>query len=323
MNTPPGTPVGRRHFCLGCLSTAFVGTAAVALTPRKAFAAAADVVATVKAAAAASPITTYRLPQGVSVMEGSGGNIAVVAHKQGRLLVDAGLSVSRPQILTALGDMGAGPVTHLVNTHWHFDHADGTGWFKALGASVTAHANTCKHLSSSELVSDWHHLFAPVSAGALPDDVFTGERTLALGHATVALEQYAPAHTDGDISAFFVEADILHCGDTYWNGHYPFVDYSTGGTLDGLIRATERDLTRTTDKTIVIPGHGHPVSNRVELLAYRDMLLHTRDLIGRLKSQGKSVEEVASARPTAAYDRKWGTFVVGPELFTRVVFEGV
>jgi len=137
------------------------------------------------------------------------------------------------------------------------------------------------------------------------------------------LKPFEPAHTDSDISATFSEADILHTGDTYWNGVYPFIDYSTGGSIEGMIKATEANLAATTDKTIVIPGHGKPASNRAELAAYRDMLVAIHDNVEKLKRQGRFLEETIAANPTAAYDAKWGQFVITPTFFIRLVYKGV
>ena len=145
---------------------------------------------------------------------------------------------------------------------------------------------------------------------------------MKLNSSTIVLSYYGPAHTDSDISVKFSEADILHTGDTYWNGVYPFIDYSTGGSIEGMIRATEFSLKAVTDKTIVIPGHGKPVSNRVELAAYRDMLVAIHENVATLKRQGHSLEEAIAAKPTAAYDAKWGQFVITPEFFTRLVYKG-
>ena len=137
------------------------------------------------------------------------------------------------------------------------------------------------------------------------------------------IESGNPAHTDSDISVTIPEADILHCADTYWNGIYPFIDYSTGGNIDGMIKATDANVAAVTDKTIVIPGHGNPVSNKAELAAYRDMLVAIRDNVAKLKQEGRSLDETIAAKPTAAFDAKWGQFVITPALFTRLVYKGV
>src|SRR5262249_5591250 len=144
--------------------------------------------------------------------------------------------------------------------------------------------------------------------------------TLKLNRSTIRLKHYDPAHTDSDISVNFSEADILHVGDTYWNGVYPFIDYSTGGSIGGMIQATAEHLPAVTDGTIVIPGHCNPVSNREELKAYRDMLVAIRDNVARLKQQGRSLEEAVAAKPTAAFDAKWGQFVITPALFTLLIY---
>ena len=129
-------------------------------------------------------------------------------------------------------------------------------------------------------------------------------------------------HTDSDISVTFAEANIVHVRDTYWNGIYPFIDYSTGG-IDGMIAASDANLAATTNDTIIIPGHGRPVSNKAELKEFRDVLVAIRENVAKLKKQGRSRDETVVAKPTAAFDAKWGQFVIDPGYFTRLVYEGV
>ena len=137
------------------------------------------------------------------------------------------------------------------------------------------------------------------------------------------MKHYDPAHTDSDISVTIAEADILHCADTFWNGLYPFIDYSTGGSIDGMIKAAEHNVAAVTDTTIVIPGHGQPVSNKAGLIEYRDMLRGIRDNVSKLKQQGHSVDDAVAAKSTEAFDDKWGRAVISPALFTRLVYHGV
>jgi glyoxylase-like metal-dependent hydrolase (beta-lactamase superfamily II) len=314
--------MSRRGFCLCCVGGAFAATTGW-LTPRQAYAEARGIVSLIKDSAATSPITTYKLPNNISVLDGSGGNIAVLTGPDGKLLVDAGIGVSRPQLSKALAELGGEPVTHLVNTHWHFDHADGNEWLHAAGAKIVAHENTRKHLSGIQRVEDWDYNFLPAPAGALPAEVFAREHELKLNGASISLKHYGPAHTDSDISVSFAEANILHAGDTYWNGIYPFIDYSTGGSIDGMISASDANLAATKSDTIIIPGHGKPVSNKAELQEFRDMLVAIRDNVGNLKKRGKTRDEAVAAKPTAAFDAKWGQFVVDPGYFTRLVYEGV
>jgi glyoxylase-like metal-dependent hydrolase (beta-lactamase superfamily II) len=322
--TPEHSEVlSRRGFCLCCVSASAVAATAGWLTPRQAFAQALGIVQLIKSEAAKAPIAVHRLRGNIAILEGSGGNIAVLTGPDGKVLVDAGIAVSRPQIVAALAGIGPEPVTHLINTHWHFDHANGNEWLHELGPEILAQENTLKHLSTMQRVEDWDFDFAPLSAGALPTKVFAAEQTLKLNGTTLALKYYGPAHTDSDISVQFTEADILHAGDTFWNGIYPFIDYSTGGSIDGSIRAADANLAATTNTTIIIPGHGPPVSNRSELQEYRDMLVGIRGNVAALKKQGKSLEDIIAAKPTAAYDAKWGQFVIDPALFTKLVYEGM
>ena len=315
--------LSRRGFCLCCAGGAAFAATGGWLTPREAFAEARGLVSLIKDSAAVSPIVTHRLRNNVSVLEGSGGNIAVLTGPDGKVLIDAGIGVSRPQITKALADLGTDPVTHLINTHWHFDHADGNEWLHSIGAKIIAQENTRKHLSGVQRVEDWDYNFLPLSSGGIPSEVFAKEHRLKLNGATIDLKYYAPAHTDSDISVTFSEADIVHVADTFWNGIYPFIDYSTGGSIDGMIAASDANLAATTNNTIIIPGHGHPVSNRAELKEFRDMLVAVRDNVAELKKQGRSRDETVAARPTAAFDAKWGQFVIDPGFFTRLVYEGV
>jgi glyoxylase-like metal-dependent hydrolase (beta-lactamase superfamily II) len=315
--------LSRRQFCLCCISGATFAATGGWLTPREAFAEARGLVSVIKDSAAASPITTHKLRNNISVLEGSGGNVAVLTGSDGKVLIDAGIGVSRPQITKALDALGNDPVTHLVNTHWHFDHADGNEWLHSIGAKIIAHSNTKKHLSGIQRVEDWDYNFLPSPAGAIPSEVFDKRMKLKLSGQTIELEHYGPAHTDSDISVVFSEANVLHTGDTFWNGIYPFIDYSTGGSIDGTINATEANLARVADDTIIIPGHGKPVSNKAELKEWRDMLVAVRDNVANLKGQGKSRDETVAAKPTSAFDAKYGQFVIDGGYFTRMVYEGV
>ncbi len=315
--------LSRRNFCLCCVGATAFAASGDWLTPQQAFAEARNLVDLIRDYAAKTPIKVHKLRGNVSILEGSGGNIAVLTGSDGKVFVDAGITASRPRILEAANDLSRDPITHLINTHWHFDHTDGNDWLNAEGAAIIAHENTHRRLMSAQRVEDWDFNFSPSPLAAVPTEVFSSEKTLSLSGSTLHLKHYDPAHTDSDISVNFGEADILHVADTYWNGIYPFIDYSTGGSIGGMIKATEANLAAVTDRTIVIPGHGAPVSNRAELSAYRDMLVAIHDNVARLKNQGRSLEDTIAAQPTSAFDAHWGQFVITPAFFTRLVYEGV
>ncbi len=304
------------------MATAGFSASAATLIPGRLLAQDDGIVPTMVKAAASAKITVHALRRNISVLEGSGGNIAVLTGRDGKLLVDAGFTVSRVGISNALNSINSDPIKNLINTHWHTDHTDGNAWLHEAGAAILAHENTRKHLSVPTRVEGWNYTFPAAPAGAIPAKVFATEYKLNLNNTGIILKYYGPAHTDSDVSVNFTEADVVHVGDTWWNGVYPFIDYSTGGSIDGTIRAAETNLAAVTDKTVVIPGHG-PVGGKSGLTEYRDMLVAIRENVAALKKQGRSLDEAVAAKPTAAYDAKWGQFLITPAAFTGLVYAGV
>jgi glyoxylase-like metal-dependent hydrolase (beta-lactamase superfamily II) len=311
--------LSRRKF----LGYAGAAAAGVFVHPARLFAQAGPVLQ-IKAEAARAPIVTHKLTDQVSVLEGSGGNIAVVHGPDGLLLIDAGIAVSKAKIEAALKAISPQAPTYLINTHWHFENTDGNEWVHAAGATVIAQENTRRHLTETIRVRDWDYTFPPAPVGALPADgeLFSGERQVRLNGRNLHLRHYGAAHTDSDILVRFEHEDVIHVGDTWYNGVYPFIDSDTGGHIDGMIKAAHVNIALTNSKTIVIPGHG-PVGNREGLSAYRDMLIATRDAVARLKKEGRTMEETVAARPTSAYDGSWGNGAVDAALYTRLVYKGV
>jgi glyoxylase-like metal-dependent hydrolase (beta-lactamase superfamily II) len=297
-------------------------TSGISRPPSKLFTEELDLVPTMIHAATTTVIRVHPLRRNIAVLEGSGGNITVLIGEDGKLLVDAGFSVSQPRISSALDSISPDPIRHLINSHWHTDHTDGNQWLRSAGAAITAQENTRKHLSVMTRVAGWDWDFPARPAGALPTNTFDIRHEMQLNHTNIILEKYDPAHTDSDISVNFVEANILLVADTWWNGVYPFIDYSTGGSIDGQIRAAQQNVDSVTADTIVVPGHG-PIGNRADLMEFRDMLVAIREKVAGLKRQGMTVFEVIAAKPTAAFDAKWGQFLITPSAFTGLVYQGV
>jgi glyoxylase-like metal-dependent hydrolase (beta-lactamase superfamily II) len=258
----------------------------------------------------------------ISVISGAGGNITVLPGPDGLLLIDCGLVGAQPQVRKALASISPDPIKHLINSHWHFDHTHGNEWVHTAGASILAHRNTLKHLSVDTRVDGWNFTFPAVPAGGLPTEVFDDTHTVRLNGTTLELKHYAPAHTDSDISIHFTDVDILLAADTFWNGAYPFIDYCTGGSIDGAIRAAELNISRVTDKTIVVSGHG-PIGDKSHLILFRDVLVELREKVSALKKQGRTLPEIIAAKPGAKYDATWGNLFMNPAMFTTLVYQGV
>jgi glyoxylase-like metal-dependent hydrolase (beta-lactamase superfamily II) len=319
MVTTASTEISRRQF----IAAAGLTAATVWLAPGALFAQSDDVLVpgALKAAATAA-VTIQGLRRNISVLLGAGGNIAVLTGPEGKVLVDAEIVTARPKVSAALASINADPIKQLINTHWHFDHTGGNEWLHEAGASILAQENTREHLSRNTRVEGWKHTFPPAPAGAIPSTVFKDEHTLHVNGTTLTLKHYLPAHTDSDISVHFVDADVFHAGDTFWNRDYPFIDYSTGGSINGTIRAAEANLAVATDKMIVIPGHG-AVGGKADLILFRDVLVEIRDKVAALKKQGRSLTEIVAAKPSARYDAEWGNLFITPSAFIALVYQGV
>jgi glyoxylase-like metal-dependent hydrolase (beta-lactamase superfamily II) len=312
------TEISRRKF----LAAAGLTFAGACLAPKNLFAEEDHLVRDAFREAAIAKIRVQALRRNISVLLGPGGNIAVLTGPDGNLVVDAEIATARPNVSTALASVSKDPIKQLINTHWHFDHAGGNAWLHEAGASILAQENTRKHLSKDTRVEGWHYTFPAMPAGALPSTVFGEDYALHANDSTLVMKHYLPAHTDSDIDVHFLEADILHVGDTFWNRNYPFIDYSTGGSIDGQIRAAEANLAKVTDQMLVIPGHGE-VSGKADLVLFRDVLAGIREKVATLKKQGKSLEEVIAAKPSAQTDQEWGNGFINPARFLGLVYQGV
>ncbi|SEO12551.1 Glyoxylase, beta-lactamase superfamily II [Mucilaginibacter gossypiicola] len=320
MNAQQSNTISRRRF----LGTAGFLATGLWLAPKNLFAfqEATSPVVTIINAAKTAKVTVTPLRKNISMLEGSGGNIAVLNGPEGKLMVDGGIGVSKANVLEALNSISANPVKFLINTHWHFDHTFGNEWLHGEGATIVAQDVTKKHLESTVRVDDWNYTFPPMPKAALPTMVYSKEHKMNFNGEAIHISTYKPSHTDGDSSVHFANADILHVADTFWNGYFPFVDYSTGGSIDGMIAASKQNIARAGKDTIVIPGHG-PLGNKADLMEFHEMLVTVREKVASLKQAGKSLDEIIAAKPTEKYDAKYGGFVISGKMFTNLVYKGV
>jgi len=253
---------------------------------------------------------------------GSGGNILVLPGADGLLTVDSGLATSRAQIRTALDAISPFPVRHVLNTHWHFDHTDGNEWMHLAGATIVAQENTRTRMSARQSIPAFSMVLEPSPAAALPTIVFGRSHEQQLNGQGILMKRYTPAHTDSDVSVFFENANVLHTGDTWFNGYYPFIDYDSGGSIDGLIAASSENLERADAQTLILPGHGE-IGSRANLVAFHEMLLDVHSRISVLKRNGLSLPATIAEKPTEKYDKDHAGGFVSPDLFTRLVYQGL
>ena len=252
-------------------------------------------------------ITTEVLEEGFYVLFGMGGNILVSSGEDGVLIVDDQFPELMPALRKAMRKQGDRQVDFVVNTHWHFDHAQGNLVLGPDGAWIVSHANS-RHMMQQERVINLVGAAMIQEAypdDALPDITYDSTMQFHLNGERIDLLHTGPAHTTGDTAVIFRGRNAVHLGDVYNNAGYPFIDAGNGGTLDGVIAFCEAVLAEIDEDTTVIPGHG-PVATYDDLQAYVHMLKTVRGKLVAMIREGKSFAEIEAAAITATWDEKLG-----------------
>jgi cyclase len=283
-------------------------------------AAADDAVEKMKEQMSAIPLQTLKLRDNILMLYGPGGNMVALDGPEGKALVDASFAQVAPKIKGVLDGMGGAPLRLLVNTHWHFDHTDGNAEIHKMGAMILAHENTRKRLSTRQTMEFLKLTFAPAPPEALPVETFTDNMKLFMNGEEISLTHILPAHTDTDIHVHFRTSNVLHMGDTWFNGMYPFFDPSTRGNINGMIAAVGKGISTADNSTKIIPGHG-PAGDKAALTKHRDMLVAVRDRVKQQKTAGKKLEEVLAAKPTAEFDADFGKGFLTTDQFVTLVYQ--
>ena len=264
-------------------------------------------------------VKSEKLAEGVYMLTGAGGNLGVSAGVDGVFLIDSQYAPLADRIKAAIAAISAQPVRFLLNTHWHGDHVGGNENLGKTGVVIVAQDNVRKRMSQEQFVKAFNSKVPPSRAIALPLVTFVDSISFHVNGDDVDAFHVPPAHTDGDAIVQFHKANVLHMGDTFFNGMYPFIDLSSGGSIAGMIAACERGLTMADPATKIIPGHG-PLGSAVDLRAFRDMLAASRDAVAPLVKAGKTLDEVKAAKPTAALDEKWGKGFMKPDVWVTIVY---
>lgn len=218
----------------------------------------------------------------VYMLTGAGGNIGVLTGDDGVFMIDDQFTALTEKIKKAIGTISDKPVKFLINTHHHGDHTGGNRNFKNDGTLVMAHENVRKRLKEKDT--------DPKSDG-LPIITFNDEMNLHINENDVMAAHVHNAHTDGDVLIYFPQSNVLHTGDTFFNGMFPYIDLESGGSVDGDIKAAKTGLSMINEKTKIIPGHGK-LASYADYKAYLEMLEIIRDEISKAIAEGKTESEV-------------------------------
>jgi glyoxylase-like metal-dependent hydrolase (beta-lactamase superfamily II) len=267
---------------------------------------------------------------GVHMVSGAGGNLAVFVGENGVLMVDSDYAeLSGPILTTVRGlaeDAGGNPsLRYVVNTHWHFDHTGGNGPMAQAGAVLIAHENVDRMMAEDRVLAGLGGREVPAApAEARPTVTFNDRMNLSWNGELIHLVHMPAAHSSGDVIVHFRDADVIHLGDLFFNGMYPYIDVDFGGDIRGMVRALEEVLAHTDETTLFIPGHG-PLGKRADLRAYCEMLRAVRDRLEVMIAEGRTRDEAVAAHPTADLDADWageGSFML-PDVWVGLVYDGM
>lgn len=266
-------------------------------------------------------VKVEKIAPGVAVLFGAGGNIGLSYGVDGNIIVDDQYAPMSEKIVAAIATLDPDPVRFVVNTHWHGDHTGGNEAMGKRGAVIVAHSNVRTRMSSEQFIAALGDKVPASPAAALPVVTFEDGVTLHLNGDTLHIVHVADAHTDGDSLVHWQKANVLHMGDTFFNKvTFPFLDLSSGGSIDGLIAAADKGLEWSNGTTRIIPGHG-PVASRAELAAYRAMLVDIRGKVAAGIAAKRTLAQIQASKPAASYGMPDG--FIKPDQFVAFVFESL
>lgn len=261
-------------------------------------------------------INTTKLTDSIYMLKGSGGNIVVSFGQDGVILVDDQFAPLTKKIREAISKITDEPVKFVINTHWHSDHVGGNENLGEAGAIIVSHDNVRKRLSTEQFIDFLNKTVSPLPEKGLPIVTFSDNMTLFQNGDVIKVIHVDNGHTDGDSIVYFTKNNVIHVGDDFNDKSYPFIDISSGGSIDGLISSLETISSIINDETKVVSGHSE-ISNKTKVNDFTHMLKDVREKVNQMIKDGKSLEEIIASQPTSKYDetyydhtsRKPGEFV--------------
>jgi glyoxylase-like metal-dependent hydrolase (beta-lactamase superfamily II) len=267
-------------------------------------------------------IKATKLADGIHMLAGKGGNIGVLTGPDGTFMIDDQFAPLTARILAAVKGIGGDTPRFVLNTHYHHDHTGGNENLGKAGVTIVSHDNVRKKLAEGATIKAFNKVIPPAPKAAVPTITFAEDMTFHLNGETVHVFHSPNGHTDGDSIIHFQKANVIHAGDLFFNGFYPFIDVGGGGTVKGVIAAVDKMLARADGNTKIIPGHG-PLADKAALIAYREMLTTAQTRLSALKSSGKSAADAVAAKPLADMEKVWGDGFLPTDKWITIVYDGV
>ncbi len=266
-------------------------------------------------------VSAEKLAEGLYMLQDSSGmgNTVVLTGNDGVFMTDTKAEASVDPMLAKIKELSGKPIRYAIITHWHFDHVGGNEKVAKTGAAIIAHENVRKRMSMVHDMKLFNEKVPPSKEISRPSLTFTKEMNFHLNGEKVRILHLGPGHTDGDSVIYYQNANVIHMGDLYFEGLYPYIGIYSGGSIDNMIKVIHQILSMIDEKTKVVPGHG-PLSNKAKLQKYVSMLTTIRDNVNRLMQEKKTMEEVIAAKPTKAFDEKWGKGFLPPDKFAGLVY---
>ena len=264
-------------------------------------------------------IITVPVAENIVMLTGKGGNVGVCFGDDGVFLIDDQFAPLTEKIKKEIQTKSDQSIRFVLNTHWHFDHTGGNENLAKSNVLILAHDNVRKRLSSDQFVKAINKVYPAQPEAAWPVVTFSDTLTFHFNGEEIHIFHVNPAHTDGDSIVHFRKSNVIHAGDVFFNGFYPFIDEATDGSIDGMIEAMDRILAIANAETKIIPGHG-PLGDRMSLQASRDMLVTVRERVTLAIVDGKSLDAILSSKLLQDLERDWGKGFFSSNQFVNIVF---
>ena len=267
-------------------------------------------------------INAIPVSDNIYMLTGQGGNIGLFLGEDGTFIIDDQFAPLTEKILAAIKSVGGDTPRFLINTHFHGDHTGGNENLGNAGTLIVSHDKVRERLVAGSYIKEFGMNSPPANKAALPVLTFSEDMHFHINGDSVNAVHVPSAHTDGDSIIYFKKANVVHAGDIFFNGFYPFIDAANGGSLRGTIAAVDAMLAATDSKSKIIPGHG-PLADKAQLQAYRDMLSIAYARLLKLKNDGVSVEDAVIQDPLSDLEAQWGNGIFSGEKWIRITYPAV